>query len=214
MVLIGIVDDKSYIRDMLYEGLKKVAGYRVIFTAENGLDFLESMKIARKIREPDVVLMDIEMPVMNGIEAIAQGKMRYNLTRYLVLSVFDDDEKIFEAIKAGADGYLLKDESMDRIKQAIDDLMMGECAPMSPAIARKVLDILGNVEVKIHKTSTGSLNIDAKLTDREKEVLHHLVNGLEYKEIASLLGLSPNTIRNTISKIAYIFKNASGQNCW
>lgn len=186
---------------MLYESLRKVPNYHIVFTAENGVDFLEAMKVARKIREPDIVLMDIEMPVMNGIDAIAQGKLRYTQTRYIVLSVFDDDDKIFEAIKAGADGYLLKDEPIERIKQAIDDLMRGECAPLSPGIARKVLNLLGSAELKTDKNISTESILVYKLTEREKEVLHHLVEGLEYKEIASILGLSPNTIRNMISKI-------------
>lgn len=201
MVFIGIVDDKHYIRNMLYESLRKVPNYHIVFTAENGVDFLEAMKVARKIREPDIVLMDIEMPVMNGIDAIAQGKLRYTQTRYIVLSVFDDDDKIFEAIKAGADGYLLKDEPIERIKQAIDDLMRGECAPLSPGIARKVLNLLGNAEVKTEKNASVDSALLYNLTEREKEILHYLVDGFEYKEIASTLGLSPNTIRNMISKI-------------
>jgi len=201
MVFIGIVDDKYYIRNMLFESLCKVPGYHIVFTAENGVDFLEAMKVARKIREPDIVLMDIEMPLMNGIEAIAQGKLRYPQTRYLVLSVFDDDEKIFEAIKAGADGYLLKDEPIDRIKQAIDDLMRGECAPLSPGIARKVLNLLSRADLKAEKNAPLDSALLYNLTDREREILHYLVDGFEYKEIASTLGLSPNTIRNMISKI-------------
>ncbi|MCC6838013.1 MAG: response regulator transcription factor, partial [Bacteroidia bacterium] len=147
-----------------------------------------------------VVLMDIDMPIMNGIEAVEKGKERYPNSKYLMLTIFDEDEKIFSAIKAGADGYLLKDEPIDKIKEAIINLLNDEGAPMSPSIARKALNLLMNSKLDSIKPA-GERTADYDLTDREHEVLTLLVDGLEYKEIAADMGVSPNTIRNHISNI-------------
>lgn len=202
MIYISIVDDKKSICNTLREKLNHYAGCEVLFTAENGKDFLAKMKEARKSIEPDVVLMDIDMPVMNGIEAIKEAKLRFPKTRYLMLTIFDEDEKIFSAIKAGADGYLLKDEPVDKIKEAIDNLTNNEGTPMSPGIARKVLNLLRTSSVEqFHPKEKEQLGKDYNLTDREEEILKLLVDGLEYKEIGSELGISPNTVRNNITKI-------------
>lgn len=200
MTYIAIVDDKGSLRSALKEKLSAFENYKVLFTAENGKDFLEKMMEARKVIEPDVVLMDIDMPIMNGIEAVEKGKERYPNSKYLMLTIFDEDEKIFSAIKAGADGYLLKDEPIDKIKEAIINLLNDEGAPMSPSIARKALNLLMNSKLDTIK-SAGERTTDYDLTDREHEVLTLLVDGLEYKEIAANMGVSPNTVRNHISNI-------------
>ena len=119
MTYIAIVDDKKSLRTALQDRLNAFDNYEVLFTAENGKDFLEKMVEARKSISPDVVLMDIDMPIMNGIEAVAQGKDRFPNSKYLMLTIFDEDDKIFSAIKAGADGYLLKDEPIEKIKELI-----------------------------------------------------------------------------------------------
>lgn len=201
MIYIAIVDDKKSILNTLKVRLNQFSGYEVVFTAENGKDFLEAMKEARKAIEPDVVLMDIDMPILNGIQAVEEAKLRYTKTKYLMLTIFDEDEKIFNAIKAGADGYLLKDEPVEKIKEAIDNLMKGEGAPMSPGIARKVLNMLSNAEQLPNMQETTTAAINYNLTERENEILILLVDGLEYKEIADQLELSPNTVRNNITKI-------------
>lgn len=201
MIYIAIVDDKKSILNTLKERLNQFSEYEVVFTAENGKDFLEAMKEARKAIEPDVVLMDIDMPIMNGIQAVEEAKLRYKKTKYLMLTIFDEDEKIFNAIKAGADGYLLKDEPVEKIKEAIDNLMKGEGAPMSPGIARKVLNMLSNAEQLPDKQETTTAAVNYNLTERENEILILLVDGLEYKEIANQLKLSPNTVRNNVTKI-------------
>jgi DNA-binding NarL/FixJ family response regulator len=201
MTYVAIVDDKKSLRNALQERFDSFENYTVLFTAENGKEFLEKMMEARKSIEPDVVLMDIDMPVMNGIEAVAHGKERYPNSKYLMLTIFDEDEKIFSAIKAGADGYLLKDEPIEKIKEAIINLLNDEGAPMSPSIARRALNLLMNSKPgfsdKLEKVTTTDYN----LTDREQEVLILLVEGLEYKEIGSKINVSPNTIRNHIRNI-------------
>ena len=175
---------------------------KIKFSADEVLspkDFLEKMVEARKSISPDVVLMDIDMPIMNGIEAVTQGKDRYPNSKYLMLTIFDEDDKIFSAIKAGADGCLLKDEPVEKIKEAIMNLLKEEGCPMSPSIARRALNLLMNAKVDIKETPTNDL--DYNLTEREKEILLKLIDGLEYKEIAQDINVSPNTIRNHVTKI-------------
>lgn len=201
MIYIAIVDDKKSLCSTLKEKFNRFENYEVLFTAENGKDFLQLMRDARQSIEPDVVLMDIDMPVMDGIEAVTEGKLRFPKTRYLMLTIFDEDEKIFNAIKAGAHGYLLKDEPIEKIKEAIENLLKNEGAPMSPSIARKVLNLLTNTEHQFTKSEKTQPENDYNLTDRETDILTLLVDGLEYKEIAQKLGLSPNTIRNNITRI-------------
>lgn len=140
------------------------------------------------------------MPIINGIEAVKKGKERYPNSKYLMLTIFDEDEKIFNAIKAGANGYLLKDEPIEKIKEAIVNLLNDEGAPMSPGIARKALNLLmtSKMEFSDEKQVTST---KYNLTEREKEVLVFLTHGLEYKEIASNMNVSPNTVRNHISSI-------------
>ena len=200
MTYIAIVDDKKSLRTALQDRLNAFDNYEVLFTAENGKDFLEKMVEARKSISPDVVLMDIDMPIMNGIEAVAQGKDRYPNSKYLMLTIFDEDDKIFSAIKAGADGYLLKDEPVEKIKEAIINLLNDEGAPMSPSIARRAFNLLMNAKVDIRETATSN-ELDYNLTEREKEILLKLIDGLEYKEIAQDINVSPNTIRNHVTKI-------------
>lgn len=200
MIYIAIVDDSKNLCLTLKDRLLRFAGYDVLFTAENGKDFLEKMRDARKAVSPDIILMDIDMPVMNGIKAVSEGKARFPGTKYLMLTIFDDDDKIFDAIKAGADGYLLKDEPVEKIKEAIDNLLSNEGAPMSPSIARRVLNLLMHSEKENSRPGAPAAN-DYNLTEREKDILHLLIKGLEYKEIGSELHLSPNTVRNHIAKI-------------
>jgi DNA-binding NarL/FixJ family response regulator len=198
MTYIAIVDDKKSIRNALQERFDTSDNYKVLFTAQNGKDFLEKMMVARKSTTPDVILMDIDMPVMTGIEAVAKAKEIYPHTKFLMLTIFDEEDKIFDAIKAGANGYLLKDEPLEKIKDAIRNLLDDNGAPMSPGIARKALELLMNSKVDLSKEADPDTY---NLTTREKEILKHLVNGLEYKEIATLTGTSPNTVRNHITNI-------------
>ena len=200
MIYLAIVEDKTNLRNTLAAKLNAIDNCEVLFTAENGQDFLEKMMIARKSIEPHLVLMDIDMPIMGGIEAVKKGKERYPDLKYLMLTIFDEDDKIFSAIKAGADGYLLKDEPIDKIGEAIFNLLNNESTPMSPSIARRVLKLLMNATLETPFDDPAE-EYNHNLTEKEKSVLDYLVDGFEYKEIAMKMGISPNTVRNHIANI-------------
>jgi len=194
-ISIAIVDDKVQNRVSLAEKIMYSKEIEVLFTASNGEDFLDQMK-QRKIY-PQAVLMDIEMPVVNGIDAVSIGASLYPGTKFIMLTVFDDDEKIFEAIKAGASGYLLKDDRVDAIIQSIIELIKEGGAPMSPGIARKALVLLSKANVQADKTKDDHMD----LSDREMEVLKLLVEGYDFRNTAEKLFISPHTVRKHIGKI-------------
>lgn len=188
---IAIVDDKQPNRVSLQEKLSFLKDIEVAFTAANGLDFLHQIKAEKQAI--DVVLMDIDMPIMNGIEAVNTGSSLYPQTKFLMLTVFDDDDKIFEAIKAGAIGYLLKDENVDKIIESLWQIVEYGGSPMSPRIARKALQLLSQGKQE-QKTET-------ILSIREMDILKGLVEGLDYKGVAEKLFISPFTVRTHITKI-------------
>lgn len=145
-----------------------------------------------RVREADVVLMDIDMPGRSGIEGAALVKRYFPTTEVLMLTVFDDDNKVFDAVCAGANGYLLKKTPPDKILEAIRDLYAGG-APMTPLIARKVLQLFPR---------TPALNTETdKLTPRELSVLENLAKGNSYKMVAAELGISIETVRTHIKRI-------------
>lgn len=199
-IRIAIVDDKSQNRLLLSDQIGLSDTFRIMFVAKNGVDFLTQMKNLEKKLLPQVVLMDIEMPEMDGIETVAVARTLYPETSFLMLTVFDDEEKIFEAIKAGANGYLLKDEKISIIEDYIRQLVDIGGIPMSPSIARKAMNMLVS-----SRTSSGDKADEAttshELSDRELEVLKLLVNGYDYKVIADKLFLSSHTVRKHIANI-------------
>ncbi|MES2380686.1 MAG: response regulator transcription factor [Bacteroidota bacterium] len=190
---IAIVDDKQPNRVSLQEKLSFLKDINVVFLAANGEDFLNQIKAQKQTI--DVVLMDIDMPLMNGIEAVNIATGLYPDTKFLMLTVFDDDDKIFEAIKAGAIGYLLKDENVDKIIDALWQIVEYGGSPMSPRIARKALQLL--MGAKIEKKQVE----ETVLSPREMDILKGLVDGLDYKSVAEKLFISPHTVRTHITKI-------------
>lgn len=195
-IRIAIVDDKYQNRMLLTEQLGSSSDFEVMFVAKNGTEFLEKMKALHGGREPQVVLMDIEMPGMDGIEVVAQAKVLYPEVNFLMLTVFDDEEKIFEAIRSGANGYLLKDEKISVIRDYISQIVEVGGVPMSPSIARKAMNML----VKGKEVQATGI-ADHELSVRELEVLNLLVNGYDYKVIANKLFLSAHTVRKHIANI-------------
>lgn len=196
-IKIAIVDDKQPNRATLRERITRTGEIEVLFSAVNGQDFLECMK-AQNNDLPACVIMDIDMPVMNGIEAVSKASEIYPGTRFLMLTVFDDDDKIFDAIRAGAVGYFLKDEKIENIIQGIKDVLECGGSPMSPRIARKALNLLMNAKVDVDKPDAPD---DSNLSEREKEILKLMVEGLDYKAVAEKLFISPHTVRKHIANI-------------
>ena len=195
-VKIAIVDDKLIVRKAIKDKLTSSTEMEVIMEACNGEQFLDKMKDLPETGWPEIVLMDIEMPEMDGIQTIAIASMLFPKLKFIVLTVFDNNEKIFEAIKAGANGYLLKDDDAVNLKDAILHVMTYDAVPMSPAIARKTLGLL-----KTGLPETVSTSMNSGLSTREHGVLQHLVEGFEYKQIAEKLFISPATVRTHISNI-------------
>ncbi len=200
MIRIAITDDKMVNRITVRQNLQDTTGIQIVFEATNGEEFLEKMETVSPDMQPHLVLMDIDMPLMNGIEAIAAGTIKYPLIKFLVLTVFDDDTRIFEAIQAGASGYLLKDDSAAQLIEAVNNAVEYNSVPMSPAIARKTLQWMKNGGVPAVSDTQESLQKEI-LSERETSVLKLMVEGLDYKKIAAALFISPLTVRTHTSKI-------------
>ncbi|MCO6497794.1 MAG: response regulator transcription factor [Chitinophagaceae bacterium] len=199
MKKIAIVDDNLVNRKTIRRNID--TQFEIVFEAVNGREFLEKMKKIPEEKSPQLVLMDVDMPVMNGIEAIAIGTLKYPNLKFLVLTIFDDDEKIFEAIQAGASGYLLKEEDSKFLCEAINNAIEYNGVPMSPAIARKTLEW---VKATPRPDNTIKPAADeAVLSEREIEILRLIAKGLDYKKIAERLFISPLTVRTHTSKIYY-----------
>jgi RNA polymerase sigma factor (sigma-70 family) len=203
MIRIAIVDDQVINRKNIHQVLEKQKDVQITMEAVNGEDFLNQLK-ERPIAElPELVLMDIDMPIMNGIEAIAIAALKFPQIKFLVLTVFDDDDKLFEAIRAGACGYLLKDDAATMLQDAIDIAYHKNGAPMSPAIARKTLQWLKDAPylAKVQKSDMSVVSLLDTLSEREQELLRLLVAGKNYRAIAEQLFISPQTVRTHISRI-------------
>lgn len=197
---IAIVDDKRLLRNSLSEQIQYNQPIEVIFTAENGIDFLQQMEKLPKNNYPLVVLMDIEMPEMDGLETVLISKEIYPDIQFLMLTAFSEDEKIFDAVKAGASGYLLKDENVSKIVSSIKELLYEGSVPMSPIVAKRTLEMLRISEKPMPATPSNEEVLDY-LSSREMDILQEIVAGLNYKEIAEKLFISPHTVRKHIANI-------------
>lgn len=195
-VKIAIVDDKSIVRRAIKDKLYSSGEITIVMEASNGEEFLEKMNESAADLLPQIVLMDLEMPEMDGIQTIAIASTLFPEIKFIVLTIFDNNEKIFEAIKAGANGYLLKDDDAINLKEAILNVINYNAVPMSPAIARKTLGLL-----KTGFSGDQNKTLLNVLSRREQDVLQLLVEGLEYKQIAEKLFISPATVRTHIANI-------------
>lgn len=191
-IRIAIVDDNVFLQKAIAEKLSFFDDLTLKFTAVEGSDLQQKLEKNKNI---DLILMDIEMPICNGIEATKIVKTKYPQIKIIMLTVFDNDENIFNAIKAGADGYLLKEVNPNELYQGIIETLNGGAA-MNPSIALKTLKLLRNPVNFEQKTDE-----DIKLTNREVEVLEQLSKGLNYNVIADNLYLSPSTVRKHIENI-------------
>ena len=188
MIKIAIVEDNNTLRQSLEQLFTRTHDMVCVASLSNLLNVVSELGKA----QPDIILMDIGLPNISGIEGVRTVKQNFPEILVLMFTVFEDDEKIFDAIRAGASGYLLKKTPSMEIVEAIRELHQGG-APMSPSIARKVI----NAFQSQHTTAVP----DYQLTAREKEILYSLVDGLSYKKIAEKYFVSISTIRTHICNI-------------
>ncbi|MGB5982535.1 MAG: response regulator transcription factor [Nonlabens sp.] len=188
----AIVDDNTFLTAATKDKLSFFDTFNLRFTAVHGKDCLTKLSDDKHL---DVLLMDIEMPVMDGVETTRRVKNLYPHIKIVMLTVFDNDDLIFDAIQAGADGYLLKDVDPRSLKNGIISTMNGGAA-MTPSIALKTLRFLRG-----SSTQESMDNQDFKLSKRETDVLEQLAAGLSYTKIAENLFLSPSTVRKHIENI-------------
>jgi len=192
-IKIAIVDDNSFLIHAIKEKLSFFEDVVVKHTSLNGSELLIKLEENHNL---DLILMDIEMPVLNGIETTQVVKQKYPQLKIIMLTAFDNDEHIFNAIKAGADGYLLKEIKPDVLYSGIMETLNGGAA-MNPSIALKTLKLLRNpIEIQNPKDQ-----LEISLSKREVEVLEQLSKGLSYTVIADNLFLSPGTVRKHIENI-------------
>lgn len=187
-ITLAIVEDLDEVRDGLKNFISLSQDFKVldIFkTAEDAVLSLPKLK-------PDIVIMDINLPGMNGIECIRQVKDKTPGTQFMMFTVYENDEKVFEALKAGASGYLLKNTGLVQLIESLKELHNGG-SPMSANIARKLVTLF-----RSEQRETANLEI---LSNRENEILHLLSKGLLYKEIADQLSISVSTVRQHIHHI-------------
>jgi DNA-binding NarL/FixJ family response regulator len=194
MIRIALAEDNAFLAKSIQDKIALFADQlKFKFHAFNGQLMLNALEYDTNV---DVILMDIQMPEMDGIRATELISQKYPQCRIIMLTVLDDEEHIFKAIRAGANGYLLKDESPDKLLESILEIVAGG-APMSPGIALKALRLMRNPLTGTEETEEEQL----VLSSRELDVLTHLSKGFDYKQIADNLFISPSTVRKHIEHI-------------
>jgi DNA-binding NarL/FixJ family response regulator len=188
-IRIAIFDDNTQLRESLFDLVDASEGFICVGAFPNCENVLQNVKDTK----PDVVLMDIEMPVVSGIDAVILIKERFPDVKILMQTIFEDDEKVFQSICNGAEGYILKNTAPGEILLSLKEIYEGG-APMTPAIATKVLRMFKN-NLSAKKDESFNLSI------REKEILKHLVEGLSYKMIADACFISLETVSGHIKNI-------------
>jgi DNA-binding NarL/FixJ family response regulator len=186
MIDIGIIEDDGYVREQLVHILKSSSKLQPVIWTESAEKFLKYCNLT-----PKFILLDIGLPGMSGIEAIPKIKDKLPDVEIVILSSFKDNDHIFNALKAGANGYVLKAATLDHIEQTLINLDNGVPA-LSPAIARRMINYFNQVTTKFK---------DIDLTSKESETLGYLVNGLSYKLIASKMEISINSVRYHVKNV-------------
>ena len=185
-----IADDHTLCREGVRTILHTVAGIEVIGEATTGTEVIAQAKE----QQPDVILMDIKMPGLNGIEATRQILLSNPQIKILVLTMFEDDDSVFAAMRAGARGYLIKDADQEELVRAIQAVYRGE-AIFSPAIAKRMIQYFAALPKTASALSFG------ELTEREREILHLMARGRSNAAIANTLSVSLKTVQNHVSNI-------------
>ena len=183
-----IVEDLDEVREGLFECISMSAEFKILDSCKTAEEALYEIPRHR----PDIVIMDINLPGMNGIECIRQLKTKHLPTQYMMFTVYEDDEKVFTALKAGATGYLLKSTGPAQLLESLKELHLGG-SPMSANIARKLIMLLQEQE-------RNKVEVEA-LSQRENEIVQLLAKGLLYKEISRQLSITTGTVRQHIHNI-------------
>jgi DNA-binding NarL/FixJ family response regulator len=186
MTRVLIYDDSAPRRESLETFLQLTPGFECAGAMPNCSTIVEDIRQLK----PDLILMDIEMPEKDGIEGVRMAKQNFPAIRIIMQTAYDDDDKVFAALQAGAEGYLLKSASLQQMKQSIEEVMQGG-ASMSPGIALKVMRYFSSQQPRA----------DYGLTNKETAVLTLLADGLSYKMIADQLQISYHTVNNHVKKI-------------
>ncbi|MDQ4096933.1 MAG: response regulator transcription factor [Actinomycetota bacterium] len=188
-----IADDHERFRRGLRMVLEAEEGIEVVAEAANG------QEAVGKVEElaPDVVLMDVRMPHQNGIEATRTIRGTFPSTRIIMLTVSDDEDDLFDAVKAGANGYLLKEVSIEEVADAVRAVVQGQSL-ISPSMATKLITEFGSLARRAEEANAGP---SPRLSDRELEVLKRVATGMGNDEIARQLGISPTAVRNHVGNI-------------
>lgn len=195
MIKVLIADDQELIRQSLSIILGLKEGISVIGGVSDGtevLDFVEKEK-------PDIILMDIRMPVMDGVECTKRLKAKYPEIKIIVLTTFDDDKYVFSALKYGASGYLLKGISVDELEKALHVVYSGG-AMINPEIASKVVELFSEMAQRDYDVMVEAENVE-KITDIEWDIIRDVGRGMSNREIAEHISLTEGTVRNYISTI-------------
>ncbi len=194
-ISVVLFEDNYLLRDGYYQLINGTPGFNCIAAFDNADDIVFKIKKTN----PNVVLMDIDMPGINGIEAVRIIKENYPFVHVIMQTVFEDDDKIFNAIQAGAEGYILKKTPPVKILEAISEVYNGG-APMTPSVAAKTLQLFraGLKPLPDKK--------EIQLTERQKEILEFIRNGMSYKLIAEKLFISVDTVRYHVKNIYEILQ--------
>ena len=186
---IAIVEDDQQIRQGMYEYISAYTGFTCVLAEESVEDFLSKL---HSIEPADVILLDINLPGMSGIKGIRPIKEQWARSAIIMLTIYSDSKHVFDALKAGADGYLLKNTPMDRIMEGIKEIQQ-KGAPMSPTIARKVIGFFNPPKTR--------KKFRASLTSREMDILQGLADGLTYQQVGEKYFISIETVRHHVKNI-------------
>ncbi len=198
-IQIAIVEDQEKIRENLITRLDFFEDINIIFVAENAEVALSKLRSLSEKNLPQVILMDIEMPGKTGIEATREIKSEFSEIDILIQTVFENEEKIFQSIQAGASGYLLKDDPITKYVEAIQELAIGGAA-LSSSIALKLMSFVKS-EREQKETKAKAAQVEFSLSDREIDILKGIVDDLTEQQLGEQLFISPHTVRTHIKNI-------------